>query len=63
MAGGVDIALGGPRGYPQETVAQVFLNASGKRDLDPGDIDEALAVFTRACFATWVLVFVFAVLF
>jgi len=62
MAGGVGIALGGPREYQQETVAQVFLNASGKRDLDPGDIDQALAVFTRACFSMWLVLFIFLAL-
>ena len=62
MAGGVGIALGGPREYQQEKVAQVFLNASGKRDLDPGDIDQALAVFTRACFSLWLVLFIFLAL-
>ncbi len=59
MAGGLGIALGGPREYHEETVAQACLNGSGKRELVPSDIDRALEVFTRSCLALWLL---FAVL-
>ncbi|MEM7067297.1 MAG: adenosylcobinamide-phosphate synthase CbiB [Pseudomonadota bacterium] len=62
MAGGVGIALGGPREYPGETVAQVFLNASGKRDLGGPDIEKCLTVFARACFTLWGVVLVLLLL-
>ncbi|MEM9277659.1 MAG: adenosylcobinamide-phosphate synthase CbiB [Pseudomonadota bacterium] len=63
MAGGIDIALGGPRSYAHETVPQAYLNASGDRDLGPEDIEQALDVFVLACFSLWAVVFVLMVLF
>ncbi len=56
MAGGCDLALGGPRSYGGATVPQGFIHAAGKRDLDAGDIDRALRVFTVACYGLWALV-------
>lgn len=53
MAGGLNIALGGPRVYKGKTVPQVFLNSSGKKNLAHADIDEALRVFSSGCFALW----------
>jgi adenosylcobinamide-phosphate synthase len=49
MAGAAGFALGGPRIYPQETVQQSFLNASGKRELGADDIDKAIK-FAEAAF-------------
>lgn len=53
MAGALDIALGGPRIYPGETVSQAHIHATGRRDIDAADIDKAIAVFVRACFVLW----------
>ena len=49
MAGGLGIALGGPRRYAHETVSQTHINSAGKVDLDASDIEQAVAVFDRAC--------------
>ena len=56
MAGGIGVALGGPRRYLQENVAQAFLNAGGKRKLDYRDISVALDCFMMACFVLWALI-------
>jgi len=50
MAGSLGVALGGPRVYPNETVQQAFLNASGKRNLDAVDIEKAVVVCERSFF-------------
>ena len=63
MAGGTGIALGGPRQYAHETVQQSYLNASGKRDLGPEQMENALDVFVLACFSLWAVVFVLMILF
>lgn len=63
MAGGIDVALGGPRKYDHEDVPQAYLNASGKRDLGSDDIDKALDVFALACFSLWGAVLVLMLLF
>ena len=63
MAGGIHIALGGPRQYAGEEVLQPYLNASGKRYLEAADIDHALDVFTLACFSMWAGIFVLMILF
>jgi len=56
MAGGVDIALGGPRVYANETVEQAWLNSSGRHALGATDVEAALQVFSRSCFVGWGLV-------
>ncbi len=53
FAGALGIALGGPRVYASETVAQAWLNAAGRSALDAGDLDRALGLFARSCFALW----------
>lgn len=58
MAGALNIAVGGPRDYGHERVAQSFINASGKVGLDAEDILAALRVFSFSCFALWIYVFV-----
>ena len=63
MAGGADLALGGPRVYPDEVVQQAYLNSSGKRDLEAKDIKRAIQVFALACFTLWFFTGVLAVLF
>lgn len=63
MAGGADIALGGPRIYPEEIVQQAYLNSSGKRDLDMKDINQAIQIFALACFSLWFFTGVLVVLF
>ncbi len=50
MAGAAGLALGGPRIYPQEVVQQAYLNASGKRELVPTDIDEAIDIISASFF-------------
>lgn len=56
MAGGIGLALGGPRTYEYGIVDQAWLNGSGKQGLDAGDIRLALQVFTRSCYALWAAV-------
>ena len=63
MAGGADLALGGPRIYPDEIVQQAYLNSSGKRKLGVGDIQKAIQIFTLACFALWFFTGALAVIF
>ncbi|MEL7429519.1 MAG: adenosylcobinamide-phosphate synthase CbiB, partial [Pseudomonadota bacterium] len=53
MAGGLNIALGGPRIYKGKTVPQVFLNSGGRKSLASADIDDALRIFSGGCFALW----------
>jgi len=62
MAGGIDIALGGPRIYANEIVSQSYLNAAGERNLEPIHMDLALKVFSYACFAFWGVCLVFVLL-
>jgi adenosylcobinamide-phosphate synthase len=50
------ISLAGPRIYAGETVQQVWLNGSGRTALDAPDIEAALKLFARACFALWAMV-------
>lgn len=45
FAGGLGLALAGPRQYGAEKVEGPMLNASGKRDADADDIDAALHLF------------------
>lgn len=51
MAGALDIRLGGPRVYAEETVQQAWLNAAGNHVQGRGDIEAALGLFARACLA------------
>ena len=63
MAGGADIALGGPRIYSEEAVQQAYLNSSGKRDLGVTDIKQTIQIFALACFSLWFFTGALAVLF
>ncbi|MEM7291360.1 MAG: adenosylcobinamide-phosphate synthase CbiB [Pseudomonadota bacterium] len=63
IAGALDIALGGPREYGDQSVAQSHINASGKADLRAEDILRALEVFRFTCFALWAFVLIIAILF
>jgi len=49
MAGGLGLALAGPRQYGGEVVIEASLNASGRKKAGPRDILDALKVFRRAC--------------
>lgn len=49
MAGGLDIALGGPRAYGGVAVHEPMLNAAGRKTLQPGDIADAIGLFWWAC--------------
>lgn len=60
MAGGLGVALGGPRYYSFGTVSQSYLNASGERVLSPAHIEQALSVFMASCFVFWAAVLVLA---
>lgn len=62
MAGAIDVALGGPRIYADTEVSQSHINASGRHELGPADIECAMKVFTRACQSLWVAVLVLAIL-
>ena len=63
MAGGANIALGGPRIYQNEIVQQAYLNGAGKRLLSANDIRETVDIFAMACFTLWVVIGVLAVIF
>ena len=63
MAGGADLALGGPRIYPEEVVQQAYLNGSGRRDIEAADIKVAIQIFALACFALWFFTSFLAVIF
>lgn len=49
MAGALDIALGGPRCYDGRIVAQAYINAGGRQELDIADIAAGITVFAGAC--------------
>ncbi len=49
FAGALGIALAGPRDYGTHVANEAMINASGRRDLVPGDIDRAIALFWRLC--------------
>src|SRR5690606_2362540 len=49
MAGGLGLALAGPRQYGGEVVMEASLNATGRRRAGVADIGDALMVFRRAC--------------
>ncbi len=63
MAGGANLALGGPRIYRDETVQQAYLNSSGKRDPDVNDIKHTIRIFALSCFLLWLFIGVLVVLF
>ena len=63
MAGICNIALGGPRKYAGNSVAQAFINGTGKRQLGIVDITKSVRVFSLSCFVLWVSVLVWAFLF
>lgn len=48
MAGALQLALAGPRRYPEQTVDDPFLNAGGRKTAVPGDIQRALRVLIAA---------------
>jgi len=59
LAGACGFALGGPRQYSGETVAQAYMNASGKRDLGSTEIEVGISVIAAAYTVFAVLVAVF----
>ncbi|MDX8351910.1 adenosylcobinamide-phosphate synthase CbiB [Cognatiyoonia sp. IB215182] len=58
MAHGLDIALSGPRSYEGALRDYPFVNAAGRHDLGPDDIDQTVRVLWR----TWALTLVLSVL-
>ncbi len=48
MAGALGVALSGPRVYDGQLTADSFVNANGRKDLGPADIDRAIKVLWRA---------------
>ncbi|MBA5776452.1 cobalamin biosynthesis protein [Stappia sp. F7233] len=63
MAGGLGLALAGPRAYPGYVVEDPFLNEAGRRDANAGDITRSLRLLGGACTLQAVLVAIFALLF
>ncbi|MDB5630872.1 MAG: adenosylcobinamide-phosphate synthase [Tardiphaga sp.] len=49
MASALGVALAGPRTYGDVTIDDRFLNAAGRHDAAPNDIDRALRVYVGAC--------------
>lgn len=60
MAASINIALGGPRNYGDESVTEPLLNASFSLKASVSDIDHSLRMFRTSCFALWVLAAFFA---
>lgn len=58
MAGALGVALSGPRVYDGKRTDDLFVNATGRKDLGPADIVSAVKVLWRA----WVLMLVCIVL-
>jgi adenosylcobinamide-phosphate synthase len=49
MAGALNLALAGPRRYPEGVVDDPYLNAAGRLEATPADIFRALRVMVAAC--------------
>lgn len=49
MAGALGLALAGPRRYGAQLVDDPFLNAEGRREVEPADIRRALRIMAGAC--------------
>lgn len=56
MAGALGLALAGPRRYASVVVDDPYLNAKGRREAKPRDIDRALKVMLAASGFGWALV-------
>jgi adenosylcobinamide-phosphate synthase len=56
MAGALGLALAGPRRYASGVVDDPYLNAEGRQEAKPQDIDRALTVMLAACGFGWALV-------
>ncbi|MCZ8374187.1 MAG: adenosylcobinamide-phosphate synthase CbiB [Beijerinckiaceae bacterium] len=56
MAGGLGLALAGPRIYGEERVEDPYLNPGGRRDAGPADIRQALTVMVAACLLLMLIV-------
>jgi len=56
MAGALGLALAGPRRYASGVVDDPYLNAQGRREAKPCDIDRALKIMLAACGFGWALV-------
>jgi adenosylcobinamide-phosphate synthase len=61
MAGGADIALGGPRQYENEYVTQAWINGGGKIGIDVPEIFVALVIFERSCYFLFAAVLALAI--
>ena len=48
MAGVLGVALSGPRSYEGKMTEDLYINARGKRDPGPGDVEDAVAVLKRS---------------
>jgi adenosylcobinamide-phosphate synthase len=62
MATFTGLALGGPRVYRDDVSDEPFMNAGGRENDGPGDVDVALGVFWRAMTVLGMVVGVLAVL-
>jgi adenosylcobinamide-phosphate synthase len=62
MAGGAGLALGGPRRYENEFVAQSWINGSGRRGIDAPDIASAIAVYDRSCYVLFAITLFVAII-
>ncbi len=63
MAGGLDIALSGPRTYEGEISEEVWINESGRKQIDYGDIKAALRLYTTGLIVLTALAGFFAIVF
>ncbi len=61
MAGGLGLALAGPRVYGEERVEDPYLNPGGRRDAGPADIRQALRVMVAACLLQMLIVLLLAI--
>lgn len=55
-ASALDVALGGPRTYPDHTVDAPYINNAGRKNLKASDIRSGLALFRATCATTLLVV-------
>jgi adenosylcobinamide-phosphate synthase len=63
LAAALGLALAGPRRYGESEVEDAWMNAEGRREAGPADIDRGLELYLRACGLLWGLVALVALIF
>jgi len=63
MAGGLDIALSGPRTYEGESDNELWINENGRKQIDHNDIKMALRLYTTGVLILAVIVGIYGIVF